>query len=151
MSYPTSEIPMSNPAADQQSPPTEQAADDLTPRRDETAIADVDVDAPTEVDVEPASADDVEPDRRDVWDPAQADRYRTEWRELQMQFVDDPPGTTKQAAGLVDEAIQTLTTSLQQHARAIGEQNPGDNRDSTQAQLSALREYRALLNRVLEL
>ena len=150
MSYPASEFPMSNPAADQQSP-TEQPADDLTRRRDETADVEVDAAAPTEAEVEPAAAGDVEPDRRDVWDPAQADRYRTEWRELQMQFVDDPPGTTKQAAGLVDEAIQTLTTSLQQHARAIGEQHPGDDRDSTQAQLSALREYRALLNRVLEL
>lgn len=149
MTYPTSEVPMSNPTTDQQ-PPTEQPAETLAPARHETAMPDVEMDAPTEPEVAPA-AEDAEPDRRDVWDSAQADRYRTEWRELQMQFVDDPPGATKQASGLVDEAIQTLTTSLQQHARAIAEQNAGNDNDITQSQLSALREYRALLNRVLEL
>ena len=149
MTYPTSEVPMTSPTAEQQ-PPTEQPADTLAPARHETVMPDVEMDAPTEPEVAPA-AEDAEPDRRDVWDSAQADHYRTDWRELQMQFVDDPSGTTKQAAGLVDEAIQTLTTSLQEHARAIAEHAAGDDNDNTQAQLSALREYRALLNRVLEL
>jgi hypothetical protein len=79
----------------------------------------------------------------------QADRYRDEWRELQMRFVDDPPGATQQAAGLVEDAVQALMASLQQRTRAIAEQNSGT--DDTESQLSALRDYRALFNRVLEL
>lgn len=86
----------------------------------------------------------------DIWDRAQADHYRDEWRELQLRFVDNPSGATKQAAALVDDAMQALTASLQQHARAIADQNSASETD-TESQLSALREYRVLFNRLLEL
>ena len=162
MTYPSPEVSASNSTPEQQPARTEQPADAFTPDSREGAEAHAGMNAPpdpyaalaaepydaSEADEAP-EAHDTTADERHVWDRAQADRYRGEWRELQMRFVDDPRGATTQAAGLVEDAVQALTASLQRRARAIAEQNLGT--DDTESQLSALREYRTLFNRVLEL
>jgi len=164
MTYPSPEISASNSTPEQRPPLTEQPGDTFTPDGRENARPDDDMDAPAdpyaalaadpytaaapEPDAAP-QAHDATADEGQVWDRAQADRYRDEWRQLQMRFVDDPRGATTQAAGLVEDAVQALMASLQRRARAIAEQNSGT--DDTESQLSALREYRTLLNRVLEL
>jgi hypothetical protein len=104
---------------------------------------------PAEADAATAGEHATPDGQREVWDRAQADRYRDQWRDLQSRFVDDPSGATKEAAALVDDAVQALTASLQQQARAIADQNSGNDAD-TESQLSALREYRSLFNRLLE-
>jgi len=164
MTHPSPEIPASNGTPEQQPPVAEQPAHALTmdgreyakphagvdPPPDPYAAlaAEPDVSLAAEPDAAPEAADVARADERHVWDHAQADRYRDEWRELQMRFVDDPRGATQQAAGLVEDAVQALTASLQRRARAIAEENSGA--DDTESQLSALREYRTLFNRVLE-
>jgi hypothetical protein len=164
MTHPHPEVPGSNSTPEQQPPVTEQPAHALTldgreyakphagmdPPPDPYAAlaAEPDVSLAAEPDAAPQADDVAAADERQVWDRAQADRYRNEWRELQMRFVDDPRGATTQAAGLVEDAVQALTASLQQRARAIAEQN--STTADTESQLSALREYRTLFNRVLE-
>jgi hypothetical protein len=164
MTDPSPEVSASNSTSEQRPPLTEQPADAFTPDGRENAKPDAGMDAPAdpyaalaadpyaalaaEPDAAPEAHDVATADERQVWDRALADRYRAEWRELQMRFVDDPRGATQQAAGLVEDAVQALMASLRQRARAIAEQNSGT--DDTESQLSALRDYRALFNRVLE-
>lgn len=162
MTYPSPEASASSSTPEQQLARTEQPADALTPDGRESAKPHAGMDAPPDpyaaLAAEPYDASkayeapealDATADERQVWDRVQADRYRDEWRELQMRFVDDPRGATTQAAALVEDAVQALMASLQQRTRAIAEQNSGT--DDTESQLSALRDYRALFNRVLEL
>jgi hypothetical protein len=153
MTYPTSEVGMPDnadgalrPAEAEQSPSVEAGVPDSggLPAPDSASAP------PAEADTAAVTEGPTPDDQREVWDRAQADRYRDQWRELQLRFVDDPSGATKEAAALVDDAVQALTASLQQQTRAIADQNSGNGAD-TENQLSALREYRALFNRMLEL
>jgi hypothetical protein len=156
MTYPSPDASASNSTPEQQPPVTEQPAHALTLDGREYTKPHAGMDGPAdpyaalaaEPDAAPQADDVATADERQVWDRAQADRYRDEWRELQMRFVDDPSAVTTQAAGLLEDAAQELMASLQQRTRAIAEQN-SDTAD-TESQLSALREYRALFNRVLE-
>jgi hypothetical protein len=150
MTYSAREVGMSDNTEGRPPAPQEQPAEAFMPDSGEGSApegaavpsADPDPSAVTE-----SSVPDGEPE---IWDRAQADHYRDEWRDLQLRFVDNPSGATKQAAALVDDAVQALTASLQQHARAIADRNSANDTD-TESQLSALREYRVLFNRLLEL
>jgi hypothetical protein len=133
------------PAAPKPSPSAEAAVPDGGMPAPDRAAA-----PPAEADPDQVTESSTPHEQREVWDRAQADGYRDQWRELQLRFVDDPSGATKEAADLVDDAVQALTASLQQQTRAIADQNAGNGAD-TESQLSALREYRALFNRLLEL
>jgi hypothetical protein len=150
MTYSAREVGMSDttegppPAAPEQSPEAAAADGGEVSAPNSGAVP------PAEADLAPATERSTPDGQREIWDRARADRYRDQWRELQLRFVDNPSGATKQAAALVDDAVQALTASLQQQARAIADQNSGNEAD-TESQLSALREYRALFSRLLEL
>jgi hypothetical protein len=151
MTYHTSEVGMSDNTEGGVPPAApEQSAETAVPDGGGVPAMDSGAPRPAEADTAVVTEGSTPDDQREVWDRAQADRYRDQWRELQLRFVDDPSGATKEAAALVDDAVQTLIASLQQQTRAIANQNSGNGAD-TENQLSALREYRALFNRMLEL
>lgn len=143
MSRPAADLPVTDDGAEHRQltvePPTDAAVT--------TTGADVPLGA--EPGSAPAMDEPVPQERREVWEPARANHFRAEWREVQMRFVDDPPGATRQAVALVDDVVQALTAALQEQTRAIREQQNSAHDKDTQSQLTALRECRALFNRVV--
>lgn len=85
-------------------------------------------------------------------DAGAADGFRERWHEVQAGFVDDPRGSVGQADELAGELINTLVKSLQDRKGLLdGEwSNEGETPD-TERLRQALRGYRDLFNRVLEL
>ncbi|BCJ44783.1 hypothetical protein GCM10010168_15960 [Actinoplanes ianthinogenes] len=77
---------------------------------------------------------------------AETQPLRDRWREIQLRFVDDPKATTGEAAALVDETIEKLTTSLRQHRGSLA-----SGGDDTEALRVELRAYRDILDRLLGL
>ncbi|MCX4092314.1 hypothetical protein [Nocardia sp. alder85J] len=79
------------------------------------------------------------------------DRLRTQFRELQGTFVDDPRDAVTKADELVTETIQQLTTVVSERKRSLegrwshGADEAGDTEDLRQA----LRGYRAFLDQLL--
>ncbi|MFC3992340.1 hypothetical protein [Actinoplanes siamensis] len=71
---------------------------------------------------------------------------RDRWRDIQLRFVDDPRATTAEAAALVDETIEKLTSSLRQHRASLA-----GGGDDTEALRMELRAYRDILDRLLGL
>ncbi|WIM97529.1 hypothetical protein ACTOB_001058 [Actinoplanes oblitus] len=71
---------------------------------------------------------------------------RDRWRDIQLRFVDDPKTSTGEAAALVDETIEKLTSSLRQHRGSLA-----SGRDDTEALRVELRAYRDILDRLLGL
>jgi hypothetical protein len=91
-----------------------------------------------------------------LWGAGGVEGYRQQWRELQLQFVDDPAAATTQAATLVDDAVRSLTTALTEQKQQLDawQQQPGpdsgaDDADHTERLRVALREYRDFLDRLL--
>ncbi|MFD0903781.1 hypothetical protein [Actinomadura sediminis] len=91
------------------------------------------------------------PDR--LVDPAEADRLRTRFRELQSAFVDDPRAAVRDADGLVTEATEVLARALAGRREALADglgtdaDASGGGADTERLRL-ALRAYRDLLDRV---
>ncbi|GLY01335.1 hypothetical protein [Actinoplanes sp. NBRC 101535] len=71
---------------------------------------------------------------------------RERWRDVQLRFVDDPKAATSDAATLVDEAVDKLTTALKEHRGAVVK-----GEDDTEGLRVELRSYRDILDRLLGL
>jgi hypothetical protein len=69
---------------------------------------------------------------------ANADRFRTQWREVQASFVDEPRSAVREAEKLVGEMLDELKSHL-------GE----DRGDDTEELRIALRRYRSLVDQIL--
>jgi hypothetical protein len=68
------------------------------------------------------------------------------WRDVQLRFVDNPKEATVEAARLVDEAVEKLTTGLTAQREALASES-----DDTEQLRMELRGYRDILNRILSL
>ena len=69
------------------------------------------------------------------------------WRDVQLKFVDSPKEATTEAAGLLDEAVEKLATSLRDQKAKLHQVDS----DDTETLRVELRGYRDILNRILGL
>jgi hypothetical protein len=77
---------------------------------------------------------------------AETQALKDRWRDVQLRFVDDPKGATGDAAQLVDEAVDKLTTALRDHRGSLSK-----GTEETEALRVELRAYRDILDRLLGL
>ncbi|MEU4419362.1 hypothetical protein AB0F81_01970 [Actinoplanes sp. NPDC024001] len=77
---------------------------------------------------------------------ADTQALRERWRDVQLRFVDDPKGATAEAAGLVDEAVDKLTSALRDQRGSLSK-----GTEDTEALRVELRSYRDILDRLLGL
>jgi hypothetical protein len=85
-----------------------------------------------------------------LWTDEAADRLRGQWRDLQVEFIDDPNAAVTGAKDLVTEAVQELADTL---LTAQDELDPfhGTDQVDTESMRVAMRRYREFLDRVLAL
>jgi len=90
---------------------------------------------------------------RALLDGETIERFRDQWRELQLRFVDDPHATASLAGVLVDEAVNALRDSLDQRRAALEDWQPGHGVDAhygdTERLRVAVRRYRDFLDGLL--
>ncbi|WP_216893695.1 hypothetical protein [Nocardia alni] len=77
------------------------------------------------------------------------DRMRTEWREVQAQFVDDPRDAVTRAGTLVTDTVQQFTRLLADRKQALDSRWTDDDSADTEALRQTLRSYRSLLDQLL--
>jgi hypothetical protein len=75
-----------------------------------------------------------------------AQTFHERWREVQLKFVDDPKDATRDAAGLLDEALDKLSANLRAQKDSLT--NESDDTEQLRVQL---RGYRDMINRILDL
>jgi len=69
------------------------------------------------------------------------------WSEIKAMFVDDPGESVRLASGLVERAIENLTTSLRQRQESLASWEQGDAAD-TEGLRNVLRSYRSLFEQL---
>ncbi|WP_433301628.1 hypothetical protein ACQP2F_06635 [Actinoplanes sp. CA-030573] len=74
---------------------------------------------------------------------AEGDSFADRFRDIQLRFVDSPKEATAEAAALVGEAVDKLTSALKAQKDALA----GESDDTEQLRVQ-LRSYRDLLNRL---
>lgn len=85
-----------------------------------------------------------------LWATDLVERFRSQWRDLQLTFVDDPKHAMSGAASLVDEAVSSLTNTLNAQKQALDGWQVTRGED-TEMMRVALRRYRDFLDRLLGL
>lgn len=79
----------------------------------------------------------------------QAQRFRTEWNDIQIAFVDEPRGAVEKADGLVARVIQRLAQVFaDERGRLEGEWSRGGDVSTEDLRL-ALQRYRSFFDRLL--
>ncbi|WP_432828404.1 hypothetical protein [Dactylosporangium sp. CA-092794] len=84
-----------------------------------------------------------------LWADGSADGLRERWRELQLRFIDDPRSVADEADRLVDEAVGSVTESLQRQRRELAAWQ--NQEEDTERLRAAVRGYRDFLDRLLGL
>lgn len=88
-------------------------------------------------------------DNEPLFGSTEADGFRTEWRALQSDFVDDPRDAVRRADELVAQVVQSLATTFADHKRSLeGQWQQGEQVDTEELR-KALRRYRAFFDRLL--
>ncbi|MFG2089036.1 hypothetical protein [Spirillospora sp. NPDC048824] len=81
-------------------------------------------------------------------DPAESERLRERWREVQSAFVDDPGRSVRKADDLASEAVDALGRAIAEHRRTLSDGLKHRERADTEQLRLALRGYRDLLDRI---
>jgi len=84
------------------------------------------------------------------WATDQVEQYRSQWRDLQSTFVEDPKQAMGTAASLIDEAVASLTNTVKAQKQALDGWQVTRSED-TEVMRVALLRYRDFLNRLLGL
>ena len=74
------------------------------------------------------------------------DSFAERFREIQLRFVDEPKAATAEAAELVGDAVDKLTSALKSQRDSLG-----GNADDTEKLRVELRAYRDIINRLTAL
>lgn len=109
--------------------------------------------APAEPDPEPYPEPDAAPDTGDgqpLLAAGDAERYRTQWAEIQGRFVDDPKDAVTSADRLVAEVMQDLAGTFAEHKQDLEGQWQRGDRVPTEELRMALQHYRSFFNRLLK-
>ena len=85
-----------------------------------------------------------------LWNDGDRQRIRGKWQELQAKFLDDPHLVAAEAERLVQEAVASLTASLDARRSQLHQQRAARGLDTENLRAS-LRDYREFLDRILGL
>jgi hypothetical protein len=93
-----------------------------------------------------------------VWPAETAQEFHERWRELQLRFVDDPRAAADDAARLVEEALDQFSATITSRKHELDAWRGGDGAAAqdgdedrrTERMRTAVRSYRGLLDRLLE-
>jgi len=79
----------------------------------------------------------------------EVDRFRTEWRGLQSDFVDSPRDAVRHADQLVAQVMRNLATTFADRKKSLeGQWSKGEQVETEELRL-ALRQYRAFFDKLL--
>jgi hypothetical protein len=87
---------------------------------------------------------------RGLLSPERSAEFTARWRDLQADFVDDPQRAVREAGDLSREILRALSDTIAD-ADQVDRWQAEDGTSGTEDLRIALRQYRALVDRLLEL
>ena len=82
----------------------------------------------------------------------EAEKFRSQWLDIQSRFVDNPGDSVKEADELVADVIKSITRSFADRRISLENQwNSGENNVSTEDLRMSIKRYRSFFNRLLSL
>ncbi len=123
-------------AEDRENPTNPKAAEatQVLPQED----PEVQVEKPTE-DLEPLFEND------------EAEKFRTQWMNIQSEFVENPQASVREADKLVADVLKSVTIGFHDRRTSLERQWNNGNNISTEDLRLMLKRYRSFFNRLLTL
>jgi hypothetical protein len=123
---------------------------------DTESRVDTDRESPADIDVAPVADERLAHDssahektlvpqqenRSLLFEQQEADQFRTQWREVQSSFVDEPQTAVREADTLLAKMMDELKTRIESHRGDVG------NGDTEELRL-AMQRYRSLFDQIL--
>jgi tyrosyl-tRNA synthetase len=82
----------------------------------------------------------------------EAEKFHSQWLNIQSRFVDDPRASVEDADQLVADVIKSITRSFADRRISLENQwKSGENNTSTEDLRIAIKRYRSFFNRLLSL
>lgn len=78
-----------------------------------------------------------------------AENFRSRWREIQTDFVDEPRGSVERADALVKEVVDRLTSAFASNRSDLERQWSAGDEVSTEDLRRTLQSYRSFFERLL--
>ena len=86
-----------------------------------------------------------------LFPPRQAESFRSRWQDIQVEFVDDPRNSVKQADQLVANAVEHLTQGLANECHKLEQYWDGNESPSTEDLRLLLCRYRSFFERLMSI
>jgi hypothetical protein len=86
-----------------------------------------------------------------LFEDAEAERFRTQWLNIQSKFVDNPRESVREADELVANVLKSVTMSFHERRTSLEKQWNGGGSASTEDLRLALKRYRSFFERLLTL
>jgi len=122
-----------------------QVHDELDARR--LSTADIVVSAERVTELEEPNGDQRE--AGPLFESHEAQRFRTQWQQIQVGFVDEPRKSVEQADELVAAVIKRLAEVVAEERNRLEREWDKENGASTEDFRLALRKYRSFFDRLL--
>lgn len=86
-----------------------------------------------------------------LFEDAEAEKFRTQWLNIQSKFVDNPRESVREADELVASVLKSVTMSFHNRRSALEREWNGGGSASTEDLRLALKRYRSFFERLLTL
>jgi len=86
-----------------------------------------------------------------LFEEDEAEKFRTQWLNIQSKFVDNPRESVREANELVENVLKSVTMSFHDRRTSLEKQWNGGDKVSTEDLRLALKRYRSFFDRLLTL
>lgn len=86
-----------------------------------------------------------------LFEENEAEKFRTQWLNIQSKFVDNPRESVREADELVAGVLKSVTMGFHDRRTSLEKQWNGGNNVSTEDLRLALKRYRSFFDRLLTL
>ena len=107
------------------------------------------VEEPTAENRAPVTSGDEE--LESLFEGEEAEKFRTQWLNIQSKFVDNPHESVKEANELVADMLKSVTMSFHDRRTALEKQWNSGDKISTEDLRLTLKRYRSFFDRLLTL
>jgi hypothetical protein len=85
-----------------------------------------------------------------LFEEHEAEQFRTQWREVQSGFVDEPRSAVREAESLVGKLMDELKSHIDEQKQALEGDWDSDSKDTEELRV-ALRRYRSLFDQIVSI
>jgi len=129
-------------------PRTDDNAELAEPRADDKAVINDDEPVYADAETQETAVPQQEETRARLFGNEETEQFRSQWREVQAQFVDEPRTAVRDADSLLSSMLDELKSHVDEQKRTLDGGWDRDTKDTEELRV-AMQRYRSLFDQIL--